>query len=103
SPAVPRPEGRSGRQAVLPEMTLMKFAFLIHYLSDETRSLMRLDRGGPIRRHWGLNVLEFCSGLRQTMEALRRGDGASDEAAARPADELAGPVSPTRARAAGPP
>ena len=24
----------------------MKFAFLIHYLSDETRSLMQLDGGG---------------------------------------------------------
>jgi len=79
----------------------MKFAFLIHYLSDETRSLMRLDRGGPIRRHWGLNVLEFCSGLRQTMEALRRGDGAGDESAARPVDELAGLVSQTGARAEG--
>ena len=44
----------------------MKFAFLIHYLSDETRSLMQLDRGGPLRSHWGLNVLEFCSSFRQT-------------------------------------
>jgi hypothetical protein len=56
-------------------MTFMKFAFLIHYLSDETRSLMQLDGGGLLRSHWGVNVLEFCSGLHQTMEAFRRGGG----------------------------
>jgi hypothetical protein len=29
----------------------MKFASLIHHLSDETRSLVPLDRGGPLRSH----------------------------------------------------
>jgi acetylornithine/succinyldiaminopimelate/putrescine aminotransferase/predicted amino acid dehydrogenase len=62
---------------------------------------MRFDRGGPLRRHWGLNVLEFCSGVHQAMAAFRRGEGAGDESAARPVDELAGLVSPTGARAEG--
>jgi acetylornithine/succinyldiaminopimelate/putrescine aminotransferase/predicted amino acid dehydrogenase len=79
----------------------MKFAFLIHYLSDETRSLVQLDRGGPLRSHWGLNVLEFCSSLHQTMEALRRREQAGDESAPRLADEMAGLVSRTGARAEG--
>ena len=79
----------------------MKFAFLIHYLSDETRSLMRLNRGGSVLSHWGLNVLEFCASVRQSMEALRRSEGAADESAARLADELAGLVSRTGARAEG--
>jgi 3-acetyloctanal aminotransferase len=79
----------------------MKFAFLIHYLSDETRSLMQLDRGGPLRSHWGLNILEFCSSLHQTMEAFRRVEGAGDESAGRLVDEMAGLVSQTGARAEG--
>ena len=59
----------------------MKFAFLIHYLSGETRSLMQLDRGGALRTHWGLDVLEFCSSVHQTMEALHREEGADHEPA----------------------
>jgi acetylornithine/succinyldiaminopimelate/putrescine aminotransferase/predicted amino acid dehydrogenase len=79
----------------------MKFAFLIHYLSEETCSLVQLDRGGALRSHWGLNVLEFCSSLHQTMQAFRRGEGAGGESAARLADEMAGLVSQTGARAEG--
>jgi hypothetical protein len=82
-------------------MTLMKFAFLIHYLSDETRSLMQLNGGGLLRNAWGVNVLEFCSGLHHTMEALRRRGGAGDESAARLVDEMSGLVSATGARAEG--
>jgi len=79
----------------------MKFAFLIHYLSDETRSLMQLDGGGLLRSHWGVNILEFCSGLHQTMEAFRRSKGAGDESAARFVDEMSGLMSKTGARAEG--
>jgi hypothetical protein len=79
----------------------MKFAFLIHYLSDETRSLMQLDGGGLLRSHWGVNVLEFCSGLHQTMATFRRWEAAGDQSAARLVDEMPGLVSKTGARAEG--
>jgi hypothetical protein len=82
-------------------MTVKKIAFLIHYLSEDTCSLMRLDSGGSLRRHWGLNVLEFCSSLRQTMEAFRRGEDAGDESTGRLVDEMPGLVSQTGARAEG--
>jgi acetylornithine/succinyldiaminopimelate/putrescine aminotransferase/predicted amino acid dehydrogenase len=79
----------------------MKFAFLVHYLSEETRCLMQLDRGGPLRSHWGLNVLEFCSDLHQAMTAFRRGGGPDAASAGRHVDEMAGLVSRTGARADG--
>src|SRR5579871_5918796 len=83
------------------EKICMKFAFLIHYLSDETRSLMQLDRGGVLRTHWGVNILEFCSNLHQTMKAFRRGEEAGAGTVGRPVDELSGLVSQTGAQAEG--
>src|SRR5581483_6024991 len=42
--------------------TGMRFAFLIHPLSEQTRDLMALDRDGRLRRTWGqADLLEFCS------------------------------------------
>ena len=40
----------------------MRFAFLIHPLSEQTRNLMALDREGRLRETWGrADLLEFCA------------------------------------------
>ena len=40
----------------------MRFAFVIHPISEQTRNLMELDRGGRLRRSWGqADLLQFCA------------------------------------------
>src|SRR5262249_28880195 len=75
----------------------MKFAFLVHPLSNETEDLLQLDGGGVLRGNWGGNIPRFCLDLHAATEARR---GAPTNAAppeARPIDELAGLVSPAGA------
>jgi putrescine aminotransferase len=79
----------------------MKFAFLIHPLSDETRALMRLDAGGVLRGNWGSNILQFCLDLHSTTEAMRHEAGNDALPEARQVDELTELVSPAGARAEG--
>ena len=39
----------------------MRFAFLIHPISEQTKDLMALDQDGRLRRTWGrADLLEFC-------------------------------------------
>jgi putrescine aminotransferase len=79
----------------------MKFAFLIHHLSEETRSLLRLHGGGLLRRHGGSNVLDFCSHLHRTVEAFQRSGLENEPAGVEAVDEWKGLVSRTGARAEG--
>jgi hypothetical protein len=37
----------------------MKFAFLIHPLTNETKELLRLDRSAVLLASWGHNILQF--------------------------------------------
>jgi putrescine aminotransferase len=79
----------------------MKFAFLIHPLSEETRSLMQLDAGGVLRANWGNDILQFCLDLHASTEAVRSELANSAVPVARLADELSDLVSATGARAEG--
>jgi putrescine aminotransferase len=79
----------------------MKFAFLIHPLSDETRSLMQLDAGGVLRDNWGSDILQFCLDLHAATESYQREVANNTVHHARLADELSGLVSATGARAEG--
>ncbi len=76
----------------------MKFGFLIHPLTNETKELMQLDACGMLRDNWGSNILQFCLDLHGATEALKKVAGVS---AARMVDELAGLASPAGARAHG--
>jgi len=80
----------------------MRFAFLIHPLSAETRNLMDLDRDGRLRKSWGrADLLEFCSEAHAAFGAGCR--AMPDDWSGRPrvVDTFAGLVSAAGARAEG--
>jgi hypothetical protein len=79
----------------------MKFAFLIHPLTHETKELMQLDMGGVLRANWGNNILQFCLDLHGATDALKQKSAADAVAEARMVDELAALASPAGARADG--
>src|SRR6516165_4082392 len=79
----------------------MKFAFLIHPLSEETKSLMQLDAGGVLRDNWGSDILQFCLDLHAATESYQCEAANNTVHHARLADELSGLVSVTGARAEG--
>src|ERR1700683_2523926 len=74
---------------VLAGLCLMKFAFLIHPLTNETKDLMQLDAGGVLRDNWGYDILQFCLDLHSATEALKQGSTANAVSEARMVDELA--------------
>ncbi len=82
----------------------MKFAFLIHPISEATTGLFRLDDTGGLVEHWASsNLLTFTAYLHQTMRnatlsPLPERNGA---AAPRLADQMTGLVSATGASAEG--
>lgn len=80
----------------------MRFAFLIHPLSEQTKDLMALDRDGRLRRTWGrADLLEFCSEAHAAFGGHPR--PSPDERSGRPrvADTFDGLVSAVGARAEG--
>lgn len=79
----------------------MKFAFLIHPLTNETRELMQLDKSGVLLTNWGRNILQFCRDLHTASEALRREAAAGADTQARMIDELAKLASAAGAHADG--
>ncbi len=79
----------------------MKFGFLCHPLTNETRELLQLDAGGVLRHNWGNNILQFCLDLHSATEAVKQASAADAIPEARMVDELAGLVSHTGARADG--
>ncbi|HUY35041.1 MAG TPA: aminotransferase class III-fold pyridoxal phosphate-dependent enzyme [Pirellulales bacterium] len=79
----------------------MKFAFLIHPLSDETKTLLELDPNGHLHRDHGGDLLSFCASLHKMLAPARRRQATVGEPRVRVVDELCGLVSATGARAHG--
>ncbi|MCE9554386.1 MAG: aminotransferase class III-fold pyridoxal phosphate-dependent enzyme [Planctomycetes bacterium] len=71
----------------------MKFAFLVHPLSDESAALVDMNDGNALSSRWsGGNLLEFCNFLHQTMAGSQ--SGVKQEPRVRVMDHLTGLVSP---------
>jgi len=49
----------------------MKFAFLVHPLSEESKALLNLDEGGELHQRWGGDLTEFMAYLRETLQAQK--------------------------------
>ncbi|HEV3005346.1 MAG TPA: hypothetical protein VGX78_12845, partial [Pirellulales bacterium] len=79
----------------------MKFAFLIHPLTDATKTLLELDPERKLHREHGGDLLSFCASLHKTLAPARRRQQERAEPRVRVIDELAGLVSATGARADG--
>ena len=77
----------------------MRFAFLVHPLSEQTKALLRWDDGGKLRRRWNGDLLEFCSYLHQQIS--ERANPADETPKVRVIDELDGVVGATAATAHG--
>ncbi len=72
----------------------MKFAFLVHPLSEASTGLFRLDNGGRLLEHWGGNLLKFTARLHRLMrEATSSRVSGCAGAGPRLADHLTGLVS----------
>lgn len=70
----------------------MKFAFLVHPLSDESAALVDMNDGNALASRWcGGNLLEFCNFLHQTMAGSQ--SGVKQEPRVRVMDHLTGLVS----------
>jgi putrescine aminotransferase len=77
----------------------MKFAFLIHPLSEETQQLMEFDPA--LRASWGQDLLGFCGELHKTiLRAQENGESALEDSF-RVVDEMTGLVSVKGAEAEG--
>ncbi len=63
----------------------MRFAFLVHPLSERSRMLLRWDSSGGLRRLWGGDPLEFCSFL---YRQVSRSDGSPAELRVEVIDEM---------------
>ncbi len=79
----------------------MKFGFLVHPLTDETKELMQLDGGGVLLGNWGNNILQFCLDLHGATEAWKQQAKEEVVSEARMVDELAELASLKGARADG--
>src|SRR5271157_5474181 len=64
----PREDGAPSRD--LTDSPGMRFAFVIHPISEQTKNLMDLDRDGRLRRTWGrADLLRFCAEAHDALEA----------------------------------
>ncbi len=80
----------------------MRFAFLIHPISEQTKDLMALDRDGRLRRTWGrADLLEFCSEAHAAFGGHSRSMSDARSRGPRVVDTFAGLVSAAGARAEG--
>ena len=80
----------------------MKFAFLVHPLSEASTGLFRLDNGGRLLDHWGGNLLTFTARLHHVMrDATSSQVSGCADAGPRLADRLTGLVSADGASAEG--
>jgi putrescine aminotransferase len=77
----------------------MRFAFIVHPLSEETKALLQWDQGGNLRRRWGGDLIEFCSYLHHQIS--QRDAAKKESPRVRLIDELLGLVSATGASAEG--
>lgn len=77
----------------------MRFAFLVHPLSEQTKALLQWDNGGNLRRRWTADLIEFCSELHKQIS--QRATAKHTPPAVRVIDDLAGLSSATGASAHG--
>ncbi len=71
----------------------MKFAFLVHPITEETRTLSDFDPTGEARRSWGHDLRDYCVKMhRGVVDAERRAESRSSDEV-RVIDELTGLVS----------
>lgn len=73
----------------------MKFAFLVHPLSEENKALLRMNDDGTLSTNWGGDLLQFCNILHATMEARRDAQHTSALSCVRVIDRLQNLRSPT--------
>jgi len=79
----------------------MKFAFLVHPLSEESKALMDIHQSRGPKERWGGDLLDFCKNLHLSIAAYHRSERPGAPPAVRDVDELAGLVSQTGAIAHG--
>ena len=79
----------------------MRFAFLVHPLGEETKTLFNLDPSGSLQRSQSGDLLSFCGQMHQMLASARGKASATSVPAVRVVDELAGLVSRTGAEAEG--
>jgi len=79
----------------------MKFAFLVHPISAETRKLAEFDPTGTLKSAWGQDLFAFCSHLHRTALKLQMGADLEVPAEVRVVDELTGLLSPRGVEAEG--
>jgi hypothetical protein len=78
----------------------MRFAFLIHPISEQTQNLMALDEGGRLRNTWGrADLLRFCAEAHAAFAARSRPLRDGQTTSPRVVDAFDGLVSATGARA----
>ncbi|MDY0165520.1 MAG: aminotransferase class III-fold pyridoxal phosphate-dependent enzyme [Thermoguttaceae bacterium] len=71
----------------------MKFAFLVHPLSEESKRLLDFDSDGDIRQVWGQDLMAFCAHLHGAVQRARCRPGLDEIPQVRVMDELGGLVS----------
>jgi putrescine aminotransferase len=49
----------------------MKFAFLVHPLSEDSKALVAMNNEGALSNNWGGDLLQFCNFLQRTMASRR--------------------------------
>jgi len=79
----------------------MKFAFLVHPLSENSKALVEMNDEGTLTNNWGGDLLGFCNYLQQTFAARREARRAGQPAAVRVIDQFVNLRSPTGATANG--
>jgi hypothetical protein len=99
-PKAPRQEGTPASETA--DGPGMRFAFLIHPVSEQTKDLLALDQDGRLRRTWGrADLLEFCSEAHAAFGGRPRPTTDGRSGGPRLADTFAGLVSAAGARAEG--
>jgi acetylornithine/succinyldiaminopimelate/putrescine aminotransferase/predicted amino acid dehydrogenase len=80
----------------------MRFAFVIHPISEQTKNLMDLDEDGRLRRTWGrADLLRFCAEAHAAFGARSRPMRERQPEGPRVVDTFSGLVSSTGGRAEG--
>lgn len=79
----------------------MKFAFLVHPLSIESKALLEMNDEGKLSSNWGGDLLQFCNFLQGTMAARREARRHSEPPRVRVIDQFTGLCSATGAVADG--
>src|SRR5689334_3316474 len=77
----------------------MRFAFLVHPLSEESKAMMAWDDGGVLRRQSNVDMLSFCSQLHERI--ARSNEPVPENPRVRAVDEFQNLVGDTGARCQG--